>query len=453
MQSKRALVLLGVLLALSAVAYWDEWQTKRDESAEKQKNLALNIVETEVDGIRFIDRELSLDVHLKKDGDGWQMTQPRETRADAATIANLLTTLREFKFEKVVSESRDKWQSFGLAEAVRTIEIQGGGKTQTIHVGSKAPIGYSVYFRINDLEESYIGSQYLLTATSKTVRDFRNKEIVKISAEQVSSFTYMRDRDLLVQGSWSSGKFSTAIPTSVEIQESEVRAVLDELSRAKALDFASVVGANAVQGWAGDHASITISWEEGAASKSSVRLKKIGDAPWLQVADGDDLYKVSEEAWAALRRTTDDFRSRALMKMDTEQLASVEVDGTVYMRRADGMFYDSKDVAVDRIKDLVFDIAYAKAEKFLDAADSVREVQKQAPQIIVRLAFKDGVAIEPMSLRMFADASDSSKYWVESSGRRGLMQVPKDVFANAVPRDQGNQGAAGGLTGDEGSKG
>ena len=53
---RSALILAIVVLALGGLATWDEWQTKKDEQAEKDKNHLTDLTVDEVTTLDFVDQ-------------------------------------------------------------------------------------------------------------------------------------------------------------------------------------------------------------------------------------------------------------------------------------------------------------------------------------------------------------------------------------------------------------
>lgn len=423
---RKPMILTAVLLGLVGVAYLDDWQTKQEERAEESR---LKVVPIDVSKVTAIALESDLEtasVRVSKKDGAWVISEPMTNDADKDTIENLLSTLTDYKFEKIVATDLSRKSEFGLDDPVRRIHLFSGDERFTLDIGEKAPLGYSVYF--SDGQKIMIGSQYLLTSTAKTLHDFRSKKIVAIDPTELKQVSYLRDNRLLVSYHRGEGETLVDVPKDIPIDLKTVDQLIAELNKAKAQEFASVRGEKALQGWSTAAESFELRWEYQQGNQHYLAARKVGGRPWVQVDGGEDLFAVTDEFWAATYRTLPDFRNRKLISVSTEEIANVEIDGEVYQQRSDGRYYDSNGEQQAHIKDFVFDVAYAKVEHFLDDKSAISQITKSAPESKIKFDYKDASDVKSLELSLFKNADDASKYYVAVSDRQGLVTITKRIF-------------------------
>ena len=133
MQSYRVLIIfLAIFIVLGLVAYWDEWQTKKDEEKEKRKNIVFTFKPSEVSRIDYLNnasfykdeytKQNISDVELileKTDEQTWYVVQPVYTKGDVSVVDSVLESLSMLKYENQVSHTKDEWSKFGVHQPHR----------------------------------------------------------------------------------------------------------------------------------------------------------------------------------------------------------------------------------------------------------------------------------------------------------------------------------------------
>lgn len=411
---KQLASLAGVILVLGGLAYWDDWQTKKDADIDAKKNLLLSfdpsaITEFTVSARASAENSVRETVRIQKSGDQWNILEPVSTSADARMIETFLKSLAEYKYEKPVVASKDRLGDFGLDDAARKITlVMGAGEskeTKTILVGSNAPVGYSVYSRVDGSEEVYIGSQYLDTASAKGLKDFRNKTIAHIDEAKLKSLTFQRkgfapihivknDTGYTV----SDGQVSFA-GDSVEIS-----GFINGINDASAAEFDDAPLSPEIDAaLESDDRPYSISWETDGGAPQVLAIGEKDSKFWAAREPQVVAYELPDGFEEKLRKQTYDFRNRKIFSFDSASLSKVEMDGSTF-EAVNGEWYAGADVEAAKIKKegdtvpqaaahvrgILVNLEFAKTLEFAQATDStLASVLQDAPKHKFRLIFAD----------------------------------------------------------------
>jgi hypothetical protein len=71
-----AIILLGVIAVLAGMAFWDDYQTKKDEQIKATENRVLGWEVHEVNALTYVDRSKDLKVELQKQDNEWKIVSP-----------------------------------------------------------------------------------------------------------------------------------------------------------------------------------------------------------------------------------------------------------------------------------------------------------------------------------------------------------------------------------------
>src|SRR5262249_36548547 len=98
------------------------------------------------------------------------------------------------------------------------------------------PVGYSVYFATDKGNDVYMGTQYLATATSKSLVDFRDKQFLKLNEPAVKEYSF-NTKDVQAVFSHESGKYAFVSPDKFATDSDAVEMTISDMIRAKTTQF------------------------------------------------------------------------------------------------------------------------------------------------------------------------------------------------------------------------
>ena len=392
-QLKTAGILATVLVVLGGLATWDEWQTKRDDKKKDTENLLLTLEIEKVTGLEFSNRESKdpVDISIEKKNGKWSIITPVSVLADQQAVDNLLTTLKDYKYEKIVTESGANLASFGLDKPKRIIQIKTEKGPTTLLVGSNAPVGYSVYATVEGSGKVYVGSQHLAVSTGKSLHDFRDKALLPLDFAQVSQIELLRPGHPPLKIEKQAGSFSIVRPEVHPADQAAVRSFLEDITKANASAFFDGPDSKLQKSFGGP--GLAVVQLKMADGKSTVlrfieKDKKI--LAWLGTSE--PVAQLNDDIRGKLAKSATDFRDRKIFSFAGDKATEVVLDGKIYQKK-NGEWYSAEDAtkAVPQIRSLLVDLEFAKATEILGSKDKAAiDSRAAAASHSIKISFDGG---------------------------------------------------------------
>lgn len=475
MKSWRNVAILGVLLlVLGGIASWDEWQSKKDKEAESSKNRITSLKADEITELEFKrvikadpNRDASnsedssenggdagVDVKMVKKNGTWQIINPFEYPGDASTIEALLKTLTDYAYTQEIPVGKDRWAEFGLDQPQQIIKLTSSSdsnKSFTIYVGSKAPIGYNVYFRTSPEEKVFMGSQHLLVSSNKSLFDFRDKRVVTLDENIVSSIRYERLGQPTLEIKKINGNFSLYQPEELEADQSEVKDFLADINSIKAQGIDDQPQADLINAFS--RPEITLTLTQPQSETKSIKFINFKNKFAASYDANKRVYFLSEESVQKITRELTSFRNRRILSTDLLNIKMVEIDGAIY-ELINGSWYssseatklktksdgDRRDSAKEEphIRALMVDLEFAKTDKFYTPKDTeVSGYLEKPPLHRIKITYSDAEKAS-LILEMFP-ANDKDKFLVRRSDKPNIFRVPRSAFYSMTPNQSGKE--------------
>lgn len=463
--------LLATLFVLGGVATWDEWQTKKEDTEKKTANKLITIdvdaaTEMEFDS-RGVDTAGSdtpaappVPGHqpfglklAKKDGQWW-VTSPINALADQEMVKSLLKAFSEYKYDKVVAETRDREKEFGLDPALRTVKLVAGGDAVTIYIGDKAPVDYNVYVRTDKNNQILIGSQYLLVATGKTFFEFRDKAMVSIDEKTIKSLHLASAGldgtfEVVRQGE----AFAITKPQAVDTDSGQVKTFVTDLGRLRANEFVDTPDKELLKAFA-SKPFVSVSWENADGTKHQLTVVDLRGKLYGRVGDKGQIFGIAEDSRKKLVKTTADFRNRKIFTFSGEKVVSMEIDGEKF-KKVKGDFHPEAmaekaanlkvgDVITPKyyVRSLLVDLEFAQAEEFYGLNDKdVTKATANAPKHRMVIGFDDA-AQSPITVDVWpygdkpTGKTEPEKYYLKHTNGKYIYRVGKTILANIKPSEE-----------------
>jgi len=466
---KQIIALVSALVALGALATWDEWQTKKDEKAKESKGLLITDVKPDdIVAVHFISRGDSevggdkapakeattpkgdskpVDIDLSRTDSGWKISRPITTDADAQSVSDLLKNILEYKSENEVASGKDKWADFGLDNPRRSIELKTtSGRNILFLVGNNTPVGFGTYVATGISDKIYSGSQYIATATLKTLFDLRDKKVLKLMPHEVKSVTITSSTEKTALEK-ADNSWSLLTPTKVGADLAAVNNLLDDLASLKAAEFIDQPDAQLSK--ASKSGKNLAKIEVRAGSQNiALRLFEFSSSIYADVDGQLPLLKLGNEAKEKLVKSSKSLRDKKIFSFQSAEISSVTVDGLSYKKVAndwysetdaskigeDGKFSgkpEDKPATAGHIRGLIVDLEYARAEDVVDNAASLKLPKAPKHQVVLGpIAGPDKIQIDAWQ----GTGTDSEALWLKTSGSEKIYKVKKTVLASILPQ-------------------
>jgi hypothetical protein len=425
-QLKTAGILAAVLVVLGGLATWDEWQTKKDEKKKETENLLLAIDAEKVTGLEFqnLEGKEPVDISFEKKDGNWEVLRPSGLRADKQAVDNLLTTLKDYKFEQIVAEGSTDLAPFGLEKPRRIIKIKSSDKETILKVGSNTPVGYSVYSLVEGSGKVYLGSQYLAVSTGKSLHDLRDKTLVAISPDEIKSVELARPGQPLIVLEKSEGSYGILKPEVLPADQSTVRNFIDDVIKASASQFEDSPSAASKRIFAGKLiGEVRLNLQDG--KKITVKFAEHSGKLKAWPGEGHPVAELNADFRSKISKTAQDFRDRKIFNFVGDKVSQTIVDGKTFQKKNGDWFAtdDDKNPAT-KVRALVVDLEFAKATEILSANDKlIRESISSAPVHSVKLTL-DGQD-KPLEVSIWDKKGTPESFILKHSGSSAAFVIGK----------------------------
>ena len=226
MKTRTALVYLVVFLVLAGYFYY--FEVVRRQARHSQEEAARQLFQVEKDQITVLklnraDGEL---ISLRKNG-RWLIVEPLNTRADASTVAGLLTALQSIKLEREVKAAAEELKPYGLDDAKLHLSFLAAGTWHNLRVGSKAVVG-DAFYASGDQENRVV----FISASSqreldKSLFDLRSKDIFTLKGEEIDRIEIERSDGKLALARTEKKRWQASPAPDLRIKASKVDRLLN----------------------------------------------------------------------------------------------------------------------------------------------------------------------------------------------------------------------------------
>jgi hypothetical protein len=221
-----ALALASIVLLMKGKPTVKDVNPLRDQDTEHVGKLHLQ------------DNQFS--VTLEKNGDVWAITSPVVDSADVDMVRRVLSVLKNFKMGSVISEKKDKHDSFQVdvdqaLSAKVFIGIQEKPKLDIL-IGKEAGSFGSAYVRFPDSDAVHIAQNFPTVTLPRAVDSYRAKKIFSTASVDIGTITVRIDKSTFVfqrsSDTWVRGDGET-------IDSSWMELLINKLTALQSFQFVS----------------------------------------------------------------------------------------------------------------------------------------------------------------------------------------------------------------------
>jgi hypothetical protein len=248
-------------------------------------------------------------VHLVKQGLEWELTKPLHTHGDLGVVSELLTKLTSLRMASIIDSPAAGSATYRLDKPVVAVTVAAGNARETLQIGGKADESNS-YARNLSRPIVFTIPTAVVDALKNEPAHYRRKDVFEFQTIDATRLEVVRDGQSTVYekatAAGSGGKWRKLSPSAQDkdIEPAKMDAVLSKLSYLRAVTFVQTPpGLTSGSGII----SVLVKYDEGKKSES-VRLAKLGSAPFAVRADWPDAAKLDASAYALLVASLDDLQ-------------------------------------------------------------------------------------------------------------------------------------------------
>jgi Domain of unknown function (DUF4340) len=229
---KNLYILVGVLAVLVVIAYFLMNRPGEADISTANSQLLVVVDSLTVDKIEITSPANK--VVLAKKGGEWFLIAPVDYRANQSSVTAMIHQLKNLTVKEIVSTNPGKRQIFQVDSTGTLVKIfQGGQEHAAIVVGKRGQNFAETYVRKEELNDVAIVDGSLTFAFNKAVKDWRDKTVVNVPKESITTISYQ----------YPGETYSLALQDSVWMigdnkpKAAEVTSLLTALSHIDADDF------------------------------------------------------------------------------------------------------------------------------------------------------------------------------------------------------------------------
>ena len=319
MSTRGLLVATGLMVFLLGALSFLQKKTPGTERGERESKRLTLLPVREADRIDLKTTKGTFSFRKPKDGE-WQLLQPVETGADAATVGQLLSevqfveTLQTFPKE---ANTEANLQNFGLGQPTRTLTVGTPGGELAVEMGRETPIPGGVYVRARQPgsgERLLVVQNQLAETMDKDLSAWREKRMFPLVVPEVTEL-WLRQGTLEVEVKKNeAGNWGILKPVEAPADPASIHSVLGEISALRAADFvADTEGDLALYGLTAPAQSFEVK------TKTTHRILQIGQTNpketnqvFAKMADRPFVFTLAKSSVEPLGKLPDRIRDRRL---------------------------------------------------------------------------------------------------------------------------------------------
>ncbi len=226
-------ILAGVLLVLAAYVYWGEIKgsKKREEQkAKEEKVLVFDKAKVESVTLTSIQGKFQ----AKRSGEKeWILESPLKAPADKLVWNNIIDSLDELKFSRVISEKSEDLVPYGLKDAKIKVELSivGEKEKKTISFGDENPVGDSLFATMGSSQKVVLVPQHISSTLDKGLKDLREKKLFTFDQDKTQEVEILESKSKkLVLKKEKDKWFITSSTKKEEADSARVSEILNTLN-------------------------------------------------------------------------------------------------------------------------------------------------------------------------------------------------------------------------------
>ena len=346
MRTRTTLILLALAIAGSC---WVIFYEKDRPNTEESQRRAQNVLNFERDNVEGIVIENGDDkIELRRTGDKWRLEAPIKDQADGSAITTLLTDLETWQKDqtftaKEIDADKTRLDEYDLVKPKLRLKLLGKEMPPEIWFGKDAALEGKMYVRFANAKETFLARQTVRNDVAKKPEEFRDRKLTEWTTAQVNRLvlkTAAGEVELQKQGDlWQIVK-----PLRARADRQKVGDLLAQVTTAQIQQFvAEDRGDLQPYGLAEPHGSVTLF----AADDQQGQTLQIGGTPekekdqvYVRFSARNFVYTLPKKIEEILNTTPADLRDRHLVRIETDNLDRITIDGrdkgkTVLARKND----------------------------------------------------------------------------------------------------------------------
>jgi hypothetical protein len=436
---KTTLGLLIVLGGLGAYIYFVTWKQPAEDASSKLEKVFAGLQADKIDEIH-VHSESGDSTVLKKDKDGWKITDPLTAPAQESEASGIASALSQLEVARVVDENPANLVDYGLGAPRIEIQFKAAGDKdlRTLQIGQKTPAGANLFAKRAADKRVFTIASFQETTFNRSTFDLRDKTAIKFDRDKVDRIEVNAENKTLELAK-SGNDWKIVKPVQALSDSTATEGLIGKVQSAQMKSIVSDnVSAADLKKYGLDKPSATITFSLGSAKASLLVGGKSGDGS-LYARDASKPLVMTLDATLLddFKKGPDDYRKKDLFAFRAYDANRIEItrggqtvafdkikgakpeDEDKWRRAAQG---GAKPVDADKEK---MSVLLAKLESVRAASfvDSTAKTGLDSPAMTVYAKFDDGKKEERVTFGKSGDAVYASR-----PGEPGAAKVSTTEF-------------------------
>lgn len=435
MKAFRTLCLLVLVLGVGAYIYWVDSEKQSTPEREQAQRRAFSLDPDLMDFVHI--RRPEYELGLRRVGEEWFLSSPRDVMANQAAVRQTLSRLRALSRGELItpSDMRERGQTladFGLAVPVAVLVLEDSRGSREYRIGNPNPLGNALYVKEESSQNVMLISSDLMEILPLRADAFRDRRIMSRPANFVRAMSFLSPGRLVrldVQGD----QWFLSEPFRFPAQQDRVQGMIEQLTTARIERFLlpEEVGG---EPFGRDEDLVTLRVQfTGSAPTLEIQIgNRVPGEPnfrYARFAGQEGVFVVSEGVRSLALTELLALQKLKILPVEAEQILGFTVRGPegaerIEVVRSGQTWMLRRPMTAEASKEtagLVLDVwTLAMIEE--------RHPLEQASELLYtfELDLDPSVRHVPTSFRVYADSELPSALWVHPEGMDELWRIFPD---------------------------
>lgn len=195
---KTTLGLLVVLGGLFAYIYFYTWKQPAEDTSSKLEKVFAGLQADKVNEIH-VHSESGDSTVLKKDKDGWKISEPLTANAAESEAGGITSALSQLEVARVVDENPANLVDYGLGAPRIEIQFKAEGDKdfRTLQIGQKTPAGANLFAKRGSDKRVFTIASFQESTFNRSTFDLRDKTAIRFDRDKVDHIEVTADNKTL----------------------------------------------------------------------------------------------------------------------------------------------------------------------------------------------------------------------------------------------------------------
>jgi len=446
---KTTIALVVVLGGLFAYIYFYTWKQPEGgaaggDAATKQEKVFAGLTSDKIDEIR-VNSESGDHTVLRKDKDGWKITEPIAAAAQDSEATGIANALSQLEIARVIDDNPASLADYGLGAPRVEIQFKAAGDKdlKTLEIGQKTPTGANLFAKKADSKRVFTIASFQDGTFNRSTFDLRDKTAIKIDRDKVDHVEITADNRTLELAK-TGGDWAIVKPLQAPADTAAAEGLVGKVQSAQ---MKSIVSDNAtpadLKKYGLDKPAATITLGLGSAKASMIVGGKAPDGSLYAKDASKPLVMTVDSTFADdFKKPADDYRRKDLFAFrayDANHLEFTRGKDTIAFDKVKAAKPEDEDkwqitkpggkpAPADKDKMGVF-LAKVESLRAMSFADAKTKTGLDSPALTVYAKFDDGKKEERVTF-----GKQGSDVYAGRPGEPGAAKVNPTEYDEVIKK-------------------